>query len=41
MNENIQLAFEIFGIGWGGIFVVMALLFITIKLLMKIFPAKK
>ena len=37
--DVILKALEIFFVGWGGIFIVMGVLWLVIKLLLKIFPA--
>ena len=41
MSENLITAFELLGIGWGGIFVVMIIIYLVSMALMKIFPADK
>ncbi|MDK6234283.1 OadG-related small transporter subunit [Aerococcus sanguinicola] len=38
MNENFVHAFQILLLGWGGIFVVMAFLYLAVKVLLKVFP---
>lgn len=40
-SDTLLQALEIFVVGWGGIFVVMGVLYGVIKLLLKTFPKKK
>jgi len=40
MINDLITAAKIFGIGWGGIFIVMILLYAVIKILLKLFPTK-
>ena len=37
MSENLITAFELLGIGWGGIFVVMIIIYLVSLALSKIF----
>ena len=37
MSENLITAFELLGIGWGGIFVVMIVIYLVSLALSKIF----
>ncbi|MGX7405594.1 hypothetical protein SAMN04487985_10571 [Aerococcus urinaehominis] len=37
LQANFQAALEIFVVGWGGIFVVMAALLLAIKILLNVF----
>jgi F0F1-type ATP synthase assembly protein I len=42
-SENVPdflIALEIMGFGMAGIFLVLGLLFVTVKVLIKLFPAK-
>lgn len=39
--DNLTQAFELLLFGWGGVFVVLFLLYIVSKILLKAFPAKK
>ena len=41
MSENLITAFELLGIGWGGIFVVMIIIYLVSMALMRLFPADK
>ena len=40
MSENLITAFELLGIGWGGIFVVMIIIYLVSLALSKIFAPK-
>lgn len=40
MSENLITAFELLGIGWGGIFVVMIVIYLVSLALSKIFAPK-
>ena len=40
MSENLITAFELLGIGWGGIFVVMIIIYIVSLALSKIFAPR-
>ena len=40
MSENLLTAFELLGIGWGGIFVVMIVIYLVSLALSKIFAPK-
>lgn len=40
MTETIAKALEILVVGWGGVFVVLAIIFAASALLTKLFPAK-
>ena len=37
MSENILVAFEILGLGWGGIFIVMIIIYLASLVLSRIF----
>ena len=41
MTENLMTAFELLGIGWGGIFVVMIVIYLVSLALSKIFSPGK
>lgn len=41
MSENLITAFELLGIGWGGIFVVMIIIYLVSMGLCKMFPPSK
>ena len=45
MNElmiaDLITSAKLLAIGWGGIFIVMIVLYIVIKLLLKVFPLKR
>lgn len=41
VNEMIAQALKLMGVGVGSVFAVLILFFGTIKLLMRVFPAKK
>ena len=38
MTENLSLALQILGLGWGGIFVVMFVIYLVSLALAKLFP---
>ena len=40
MSENLLTAFELLGIGWGGIFVVMIIIYLVSLALSKIFAPR-
>lgn len=40
MSENLITAFELLGIGWGGIFVVMIIIYLVSLALSKIFAPR-
>lgn len=40
-QADLMAALEIFVVGWGGIFVVMGVLYLAIKLLLKAFPPEE
>ena len=40
MSENLLTAFELLGIGWGGIFVVMIVIYLVSLALSKIFAPR-
>ena len=40
MSENLITAFELLGIGWGGIFVVMIIIYLVSLALSKIFATR-
>ncbi|WP_297035567.1 OadG-related small transporter subunit [uncultured Enorma sp.] len=40
MSENLITAFELLGIGWGGIFVVMIVIYLVSLALSKIFAPR-
>lgn len=40
MSENLITAFELLGIGWGGIFVVMIIIYLVSLALSKIFEPR-
>lgn len=41
MSENLMLSLQILMLGWGGIFLVMIIIYLTSVLLTKVFPPKK
>lgn len=41
MSENLITAFELLGIGWGGIFVVMIIIYLVSLALSKIFAPRR
>ena len=41
MTENLMTAFELLGVGWGGIFVVMIIIYLVSLALSKIFSPGK
>lgn len=41
MSEVLEQALQILVLGWGGIFIVMIIIYILSMALMKIFPADK
>ena len=40
MSENLITAFELLGLGWGGIFVVMIIIYLVSLALSKIFAPR-
>ena len=38
--EDLKIAFELLGFGWGGVFVVLFIIYLASKLLTKLFPIK-
>ncbi len=40
MSENLITAFELLGIGWGGIFVVMMIIYLVSLALSKVFAPR-
>ena len=40
MTENLMTAFELLGVGWGGIFVVMIVIYLVSLALSKIFAPR-
>ncbi len=36
--ENLEVAFQILGLGWGGIFLVMLIIYLVSLVLGRIFP---
>ena len=38
MTENLMTAFELLGIGWGGIFLVMFIIYLVSLVLSRMFP---
>jgi hypothetical protein len=40
MNRNFYLAIEVLGLGMAGIFFVLVLIYLMIKLLLRVFPPK-
>ncbi|WP_019238946.1 MULTISPECIES: OadG-related small transporter subunit [Enorma] len=40
MSENLMIAFELLGVGWGGIFVVMIIIYLVSLALSKIFAPR-
>lgn len=38
MTENLAIALQILGLGWGGIFVVMLVIYVASVALTKFFP---
>ena len=41
MTEDLMLSFQILLLGWGGIFLVMIIIYLTSVLLTKAFPPRK
>ena len=41
MTENLALALQILGLGWGGIFLVMFIIYLVSLGLSKLFPPTK
>lgn len=39
--EDLKIAFELLGFGWGGVFVVLFIIYLASKLLTKLFAIKK
>ena len=39
--EDLKIAFELLGFGWGGVFVVLFIIYLSSKLLTKLFTIKK
>lgn len=40
MIEDLDKAFELLGLGWGGVFAVILIIFFASKILVKLFPPK-
>ena len=40
MSEKLMIAFELLGVGWGGIFVVMIIIYLVSLALSKIFAPR-
>ncbi|BCA86728.1 hypothetical protein EsVE80_22510 [Enterococcus saigonensis] len=40
MSEDLKIAFELLGFGWGGVFVVILIIYAASQLLAKLFPPK-
>ncbi len=40
MSENLMIALELLGVGWGGIFVVMIIIYLVSLALSKIFAPR-
>ncbi len=38
MTENLMIAFQILGLGWGGIFLVMFVIYVVSLALAHVFP---
>ena len=38
MTENLTIAFQILGLGWGGIFLVMFVIYVVSLALARVFP---
>ncbi len=38
MTENLMIAFQILGLGWGGIFLVMFVIYVVSLALARVFP---
>lgn len=41
MSGDMTLALELLGFGWGGVFLVILIIYIASQLLTKLFPPKK
>ncbi|GAB2024508.1 OadG-related small transporter subunit [Lactovum odontotermitis] len=41
MTENLPKALEILALGWGGVFVVLIIIYLASLALAKLFPVKK
>lgn len=41
MNENLSQAFQLLIFGWGGVFVVLLIIYIACLVLAKVAPIKK
>lgn len=39
--EDLKIVFELLGFGWGGVFVVLFIIYLVFKLLIKLFLIKK
>ncbi|HLQ39545.1 MAG TPA: OadG-related small transporter subunit, partial [Tetragenococcus sp.] len=39
--EDLRIAFELLGYGWGGTFLVLMIIYLAAKGLSRLFPAKK
>lgn len=39
--EDLKIAFELLGYGWGGTFLVLMIIYLAAKALSKAFPVKK
>ena len=40
MTENLMIAFQILGLGWGGIFLVMFVIYVVSLALARVFPSE-
>lgn len=40
MSEDLKLALELLGFGWGGVFVVILIIYAASQILAKMFPPK-
>ncbi|WP_279381634.1 hypothetical protein DOK78_002047 [Enterococcus sp. DIV2402] len=39
--EDLKTSFELLVLGWGGVFLVLFIIYLSSKLLTKLFPVKK
>ncbi|MTD41984.1 hypothetical protein GIX45_25850 [Erwinia sp. CPCC 100877] len=40
MSEDLKIAVELLGFGWGGVFVVILIIYVASQVLAKMFPPK-
>lgn len=41
MSEELFMSFELLVLGWGGVFLVLFIIYLASKLLVKLFPKKR